>query len=78
MTRIPLSAIESQERLQAARLDMSTAEIGLTLRPNVHVILGNPSIKDHSHIGCGACWHQGTAAEFRVFTRTDEPFMIVE
>lgn len=32
MTRIPLSAIESQERLQAARLEMSTAEIGLTVR----------------------------------------------
>ncbi len=32
MTRIPLSAIEGQERLQEARLDMSTAEIGLTVR----------------------------------------------
>lgn len=55
-----------------------TAEIGITLRPDVHVILGAPRIEDHSHIGCGACWHQGTAAEFRVFTRIDQPFKIVE
>jgi DNA-directed RNA polymerase subunit alpha len=31
-TRIPLSQQEEQAKLQEARLDMSTAEIGLTVR----------------------------------------------
>jgi len=31
-TRIPLSQEEEQSRLQQSRLDMSTAEIGLTVR----------------------------------------------
>ncbi|MCO6456192.1 MAG: DNA-directed RNA polymerase subunit alpha [Pirellulaceae bacterium] len=32
MTRIPLSAFDEQRRLMQQRLDMSTAEIGLTVR----------------------------------------------
>lgn len=32
MTRIPLSAADEQSRSQQARLEMSTAEIGLTVR----------------------------------------------
>lgn len=32
MTRIPLSAFEEQSRLLQERLEMSTAEIGLTVR----------------------------------------------
>lgn len=32
MTRIPLSAIENDDKLHAARLEMSTAEIGLSVR----------------------------------------------
>lgn len=32
MTRIPLSRVEEQSRLMAARLELSTAEIGLTVR----------------------------------------------
>jgi DNA-directed RNA polymerase subunit alpha len=32
MTRIPLSAADEQARQLAARLDLSTAEIGLTVR----------------------------------------------
>jgi DNA-directed RNA polymerase subunit alpha len=31
-TRIPLSQAEEQRRIQAERLEMSTAEIGLTVR----------------------------------------------
>jgi DNA-directed RNA polymerase subunit alpha len=31
-TRIPLSAVEEQTKTQQQRLDMSTAEIGLTVR----------------------------------------------
>ncbi len=32
MTRIPLSRVDEEARLMSARLDLSTAEIGLTVR----------------------------------------------
>lgn len=32
MTRVPLSVMENEEQLLEQRLDMSTAEIGLTVR----------------------------------------------